>query len=191
MQIIRNHAVRTVAALLASFSLTAPALAETVRCESLNGRERYCPANTRGGVYLSNQLSREGCYQGDTWGHDRGGVWVSGGCRAEFQTGYGGSNWHGDNDYYAGNDRNRNNDGAKAAVAIGAILGAALIASAASKNRQSSSSAYQGNYNRGCEAARQDQRRGQSRDSSRHSDSYGSRDQQAFTAGYNSCWSGR
>jgi hypothetical protein len=29
------------------------------------------------------------------------------------------------------------------------------------------------------------------RDYDRHSGSYGSRDQQAFTSGYNSCWSGR
>jgi hypothetical protein len=186
------HLIRTGAAVLAAFSLTAPAIAETIRCESVNGRERYCPGNTRGGVYLSNQLSREGCYQGNTWGYDRGGVWVSGGCRAEFQTSYGGSNWHGDNNYYSDrNNRSSNNDGAKAAIAIGAILGAAAIASAASKNRQSSSSDYQSNWNRGCEAAKQDQRRGMGRDYDRHDNSYDGRSQQAFSAGYNSCWSGR
>ena len=185
------QSIRTAAALLAAFSLTAPAIAETIICESTNGRERFCPANTRGGVYLSNQLSREGCYQGDTWGQDRGGIWVSGGCRAEFQTGYGGSNWHGDNDYYSDRNRHSSNDGGKAAVAIGAILGAALIASAASKNKQSSSSDWQSNYNRGCEAARQDQRSGRGRDYDRHSSSFDNRSQQAFSSGYNSCWSGR
>jgi Protein of unknown function (DUF3011) len=184
--------IRTAAAILAAFSLAAPAIAETITCESVNGRERYCPANTRGGVYLSNQLSREGCYQGDTWGHDRNGIWVSGGCRAQFQTGYGGSNWHSDNNYYSdSNNRHSSNDGAKAAVAIGAILGAAIIASAASKNKQSSASDWQSNYNRGCEAARQDQRRGMGRDYDRHGSSYDNRSQQAFSSGYNSCWSGR
>lgn len=183
--------IRTGAAILAAFALTAPALADSITCES-DGRERYCPINTRGGVYLSSQLSRTGCYQGDTWGYDRGGVWVSGGCRAEFQTGYSGSNWHNDNDYYSGNDRKSSNDGAKAAVAIGAILGAALIASAASKNKnQSSSSDYQSNWNKGCDGAKQDKSRGFGRDYGRHSGSYDSRSEQAYSAGYNSCWSGR
>lgn len=39
----------------------------------------------RGGVVLVNQLSRSGCWEGSTWGWDRGGIWVSGGCRAEFR----------------------------------------------------------------------------------------------------------
>jgi hypothetical protein len=185
--------IRTGAAILAAISLTAPALAETITCESIDGRERYCSANTRGGVYLSNQLSRDGCYQGDTWGYDRHGIWVSGGCRAQFQTGYGGSNWYGDNNYYSGNDRKSSNDGAKAAVAIGAILGAALIASAASKNKSSgsSSSDYQSNWNKGCDAGRQDKNRGLGRDYDRHSGSFNNRSEQAYAAGYNSCWSGR
>lgn len=191
MDLDTRQTIRTAAAILAAFSLTAPAVAETIRCESVNGRERYCPANTRGGVYLSNQLSREGCYQGDTWGHDRNGIWVSGGCRAEFQTGYGGSNWHSDNNYYYGNDRKSSNDGAKAAIAIGAILGAAAIAAAASKGKQSSSSDYQSSWNKGCDAARQDKSRGLDRDYYRHASSFNSRSEQAYSTGYNSCWSGR
>ena len=118
MQIIRIGA-----AILAAISLTAPALAETVTCESVNGRERFCPANTRGGVHLSSQFSREGCYQGDTWGYDRGGIWVSGGCRAQFQTGYSGSNWHGDNNYYHGDGRHESNDGAKGQLRSAQSLG--------------------------------------------------------------------
>ncbi|WP_199554860.1 DUF3011 domain-containing protein [Sandaracinobacteroides hominis] len=185
------HMIRTGAAILAAFALAAPALADTITCES-DGRERYCAANTRGGVYLSNQLSRNGCYQGDTWGYDGNGIWVSGGCRAEFQTGYSGNNWHGDNDYYSGQDRSKNNDGAAAAVAIGAILGAALIASAASnKKQQSGSTDYQSNWNNGCNAARQDKSRSMSRDYSRHGSSFNSRSEQAYSSGYSSCWSGR
>lgn len=56
-----------------------------VRCESRDNRTRHCRVDTRGGVVLVNQLSRSGCWEGSTWGWDRGGIWVSGGCRAEFR----------------------------------------------------------------------------------------------------------
>lgn len=61
-----------------------------VRCESNDGRTRYCPADVRGGVRLTRQLSRTDCIQGRNWGYDNRGIWVSGGCRAEFTTGTGG-----------------------------------------------------------------------------------------------------
>lgn len=61
----------------------------SVRCESADGRERFCPIDTRNGVRVSRQISRTACIEGDTWGHDRGGVWVSRGCRADFESGYG------------------------------------------------------------------------------------------------------
>lgn len=64
-----------------------------VRCESTDGRSRHCPADVRGGVRLSRQLSRTDCVQGSTWGYDAGGIWVSNGCRADFMLGdygYGG-----------------------------------------------------------------------------------------------------
>ena len=64
-----------------------------VRCESDNGRWNQCAVDTRGGVELVRQLSRSACVRGQSWGVDRGGIWVSGGCRAEFQVasrGYGG-----------------------------------------------------------------------------------------------------
>lgn len=61
--------------------------ASTVRCESDGNRERSCRVDTRGGVRLVNQLSRQGCWQGDTWGYDRDRIWVRNGCRAEFRVG--------------------------------------------------------------------------------------------------------
>jgi hypothetical protein len=61
-----------------------------VRCESNDGRTRHCDANVRGGVRLSRQLSRTDCIQGRNWGYDNRGIWVAGGCRAEFVTGTGG-----------------------------------------------------------------------------------------------------
>jgi hypothetical protein len=187
-----RHVVKG-AALLMMASITMPALAETITCESRDGRERFCPANTRGGVYLSAQLSREGCYQGDTWGHDRNGIWVSGGCRAQFQTGYGGNNWHQSNDYYSDRNRHSSNDGAKTAVAIGAILGAVAIAAAASnkgKSGPSSSSgySYQASYDKGCTAGRSDRRAGRSMEYWRHSGSYDGRSEQAYSSGYNQCF---
>jgi len=57
------------------------------RCESVDHRDRYCPADTRGGVRLVRQDSRADCVLGRTWGYDRGGVWVTRGCRARFELG--------------------------------------------------------------------------------------------------------
>lgn len=61
-----------------------------VRCESQDERSRRCAADTRGGVSISRQLSRTNCVRGRNWGWDNAGIWVSGGCRAEFVTGRGG-----------------------------------------------------------------------------------------------------
>src|SRR5881396_2517805 len=56
-----------------------------VRCESQDERTRYCAADIRGDVRLVNQLSRSNCIEGRSWGWDRQGIWVSGGCRGEFE----------------------------------------------------------------------------------------------------------
>ena len=55
-------------------------------CES-RGRESFCPAETRYGVTLTRELSRGSCIEGRTWGTRRDGIWVSGGCAAEFEIG--------------------------------------------------------------------------------------------------------
>lgn len=72
----------------------------SVRCESIDGRDRFCPIDTRAGVQLARQLSRTPCIEGRTWGIDRGGVWVTQGCRGEFVASRGdrfpGGGWHGD-----------------------------------------------------------------------------------------------
>jgi hypothetical protein len=59
----------------------------TLRCESPKGRERSCPAETRGGVRVSRQLSRSPCVEGQTWGVRPGEIWVKAGCRADFGLG--------------------------------------------------------------------------------------------------------
>lgn len=186
------------AALLAAVGVATPALADTVRCESTNGRERYCNANTRGGVWLQTQLSSSGCYQGDTWGYDNRGVWVTAGCRAIFQTGYN-NNGYNPNGYYPNgynpngypnnnNNHHNSNDGAAVAVALAAVIGAAAIASSASKNKNSSSS-YESTFNNGCSYGTKDRQAGKSRDYTRHGNDFSGSNEQAFANGYNKCWS--
>ncbi len=57
---------------------------QTLRCESRDNRTQRCGANVRRDVQLVRQLSDSACVEGRSWGWDRGGVWVSGGCRGEF-----------------------------------------------------------------------------------------------------------
>jgi hypothetical protein len=64
-----------------------PPAQRTVRCESINGRSRTCPTPWRGPSRLVRQLSGSACVQGRTWQSQRGQVYVSGGCRAEFAPG--------------------------------------------------------------------------------------------------------
>jgi len=54
-------------------------------CASNDGRQNYCRAEVSRGVELVRQTSRSACVQGRTWGWDRSGVWVNGGCRGEFR----------------------------------------------------------------------------------------------------------
>jgi len=58
-----------------------------VRCESFDPRVVRCNVDTRGGVQLLTQLSSNLCEQRRSWGWDRDGIWVSGGCRADFRVG--------------------------------------------------------------------------------------------------------
>lgn len=60
---------------------------QSLRCASEDGRWKHCSADTRGGVELVRQMSRSQCMRGQSWGVDRAGVWVNGGCRAEFRLG--------------------------------------------------------------------------------------------------------
>jgi hypothetical protein len=80
-------------AALALYGASAPAEAQrggVIRCESRDYRDNYCPVNTRGGVRMLRQLSRAACWEGESWGYDRRGIWVTQGCEAEFEVGDGG-----------------------------------------------------------------------------------------------------
>lgn len=97
---------------------TAPVRAETIVCESQGGQTNRCAADTRGGVRLVTQYSKHGCYEGDTWGYDRRGIWVSNGCRAQFRIGDSPSDQRDHDDKHAA---------AAAVVALG-VLGAVALA---------------------------------------------------------------
>ena len=66
---------------------TASAGPQYVKCESNSAGRKHCPAFTQSGVQIIRQLSKSQCIQHSTWGYDRNSVWVSQGCRAEFQVG--------------------------------------------------------------------------------------------------------
>ncbi len=77
-----------------------------VRCESRDNRTERCAVGGGGDIRLVRQLSSNACVRGRNWGADSRGIWVSGGCRAEFSVGgYGGYN----DDRYGGG---YGNDGA-------------------------------------------------------------------------------
>lgn len=57
---------------------------QQIACSSRDYATVRCPADTRRGVRLVRQTSNSACVQGRSWGYDRGGVWVNGGCRAVF-----------------------------------------------------------------------------------------------------------
>lgn len=61
----------------------------TLVCESIDGQRNRCAVDTTLGVRLLRQLSDSDCLLNKTWGIDADGVWVSGGCRAEFAIGEG------------------------------------------------------------------------------------------------------
>ena len=52
-------------------------------CESNRSQRKHCRADTSGGVRLLRQIGYQAC-QGN-WGYDFYGIWVTNGCRAEFQ----------------------------------------------------------------------------------------------------------
>lgn len=104
----------------AVLALGPPRLAQasprTVVCKSKVRHTTRCPADTTGGVVLSEQLSKSGCWADETWGYDRSGIWVSNGCGAEFAVGGAAP---------GGSDGGA---GAAGAVVVGALIVGALAA---------------------------------------------------------------
>lgn len=111
---------------------------QVARCESIDGRNRTCAMDTRGGVQLVRKLSNAACIEGRSWGASRGGVWVTDGCRAEFRSGgnqYGGGYGNGNNGYYGNNNygmgsqvfRCESNDGRTRECAANTRAGVQLV----------------------------------------------------------------
>jgi Protein of unknown function (DUF3011) len=59
--------------------------ATRLTCESVGKARTECAMNTGGEVRMSKQLSRAACVEGTSWGLSKHAVWVSDGCRAEFE----------------------------------------------------------------------------------------------------------
>ncbi len=64
-----------------------PATAARVKCESVDGARVRCPVTTARGVGLVHQLGENDCVLNRNWGYGEDGIWVAGGCRAEFAVG--------------------------------------------------------------------------------------------------------
>ncbi len=61
-----------------------PKTALRARCESVDGAENRCPFDSVRGVGLIRETGKDPCVLNRTWGYDKEGIWVRGGCRAEF-----------------------------------------------------------------------------------------------------------
>ena len=59
----------------------------TLSCRSEDYRYRFCSVDIGrgGGVRIVRQLSETACIEGRTWGANRAGIWVSGGCAGVFE----------------------------------------------------------------------------------------------------------
>lgn len=103
-------ALALAAAALALLPAPAQAKNQPVICESQNYGYKHCSMKTSYGVVLVTQISRGRgeCIQGQTWGWDSGGVWVTQGCRASFIQG----NWANDYPSVAGGGVSGNRGGA-------------------------------------------------------------------------------
>lgn len=80
---------------------------DAVRCGSDDGRLARCQVPWRD-AELVRQESNSPCIRGQTWGVDRGGLWVDRGCRGQFVESGRGEGWRGD---YGRQDDDRDGDG--------------------------------------------------------------------------------
>ncbi len=102
--------------------ISEPAQAQNaVKCESRKFKYRECDTDMRR-PRITRQLSKSPCIAGDTWGFQRGTIWVDRGCAAVFADSGGWRRWRdrdrgwdddrypprGGDDYYP---RRRRNDG--------------------------------------------------------------------------------
>lgn len=86
---MRKLSLLAVVMLLVAAAASAQTTGTLITCESLNNVRHTCSADVSRGVVLNTQLSKDTCIRGKTWGTNRenNGIWVDGGCRAEFLVG--------------------------------------------------------------------------------------------------------
>ena len=98
--------IRSLVGLIALFLVTgALAMAQdnnVVTCSSDDGQLHSCRINSDQPIHFVRQRSDAQCVEGQTYGINRGGVWVTNGCRADFAVG---------NNYQAGNNGYYNQQG--------------------------------------------------------------------------------
>ncbi|MEJ5301469.1 MAG: DUF3011 domain-containing protein [Thermodesulforhabdaceae bacterium] len=85
MMFLQKHLIWLVS--LVALGVLYPVLSEAkvVVCESHKMRYRFCEVEVRGSVRMIKQISDAPCIEGQTWGYDRYGIWVTNGCRAKFE----------------------------------------------------------------------------------------------------------
>jgi hypothetical protein len=86
-------------------------------CSSDDGRLHSCRVNTNQPIQFVRQRSDAQCIAGQTYGIDRGGVWVTNGCRADFAVvngdqAYNQGTYNNDGSYNQGTYNRGNNQGA-------------------------------------------------------------------------------
>ncbi len=65
---------------------TSLAAQQVINCSSDDGHRHYCQVDTHhADVHMVKQRSDARCQEGYSWGHDRHGIWVDRGCRADFE----------------------------------------------------------------------------------------------------------
>ena len=71
--------------LAASLFMPAVASAQQLTCESRNYQQEFCPTGmTITRAWLVAQRSRAPCIEGQTWGRQNNGIWVTQGCEGDF-----------------------------------------------------------------------------------------------------------
>ncbi|CAN7251166.1 DUF3011 domain-containing protein [Phyllobacterium sp. LjRoot231] len=82
---------------------------DSVRCESRKFRYRECDADMRR-PRIARQLSKTPCIAGDSWGYNRGAIWVDKGCAAVFTDARRGRDRYDEDRYDRYPRRRRDND---------------------------------------------------------------------------------
>jgi hypothetical protein len=77
-------AFRFIAGIVVLLLAGTTAAQQQLRCASRNFQYQYCPAGDVRGAALIQQYSRSPCIEGQSWGADRRGLWVSNGCDGLF-----------------------------------------------------------------------------------------------------------